>query len=698
MSIVASNGTDTGADGGRDDGIRGRADPNPTTPSDRRRECMARGIFDQRERWLEELRQHVSQDASVICEAGYMSLPAITQEIAEAALDPQPHDQKQKYAWISRARDLDDSLSWTGSDLAALVTAAVHDLNRAITHELLTDPSKLRLDDSKRSVVAKKAATLGVLLDSDVALVAAWRDSIAACKNPDHTEFPTERVKYFRDTVFALCHRRKQDLGAFGQLRTAFDVLLGSDYTVRSAQRDLGDGIEPSNLEIGADSTLTSAELQSLSERCIVAPTRTGDYVVWFRIDHAFVKGGHCVSHGVVTFYPAMSLARALTNHNTAHQLYEVVPQELLTEQVRESQLSEDYGPNDYRGFEKVPGLVYARVEVDQVGGYLARSRARTLLDSVLKVIGTNENTWEVLGGSLLFGRGERFNYHSLEWGPKHDFVSHELDYLNDRFTESLEDFNNRGVHITADAAEALNPVLDLQDELRNAPETNPETVVRAAVRSIEHCNTWTEGPSLDWADFVTKYLLDYYTVEKFAHRAVVDVFQAAVAYVPDHSPGATRVAELREIAEDISENKWDGPIIRAKTVVHTAALRRIYQDHWLARSLAEIDDTLATPAALAAAFAKETQQVEACTDRLRRTRNAAIHGRPVSAAACATIAEFARRVAGMALINVIEAVIDGVDVEAHTLARRTRYRTRVENLTQLGNLDNLFTLPSSSP
>lgn len=658
---------------------------------------MAHGIFDQRERWLEELRKYVREDASVICEAGYMSLPAITDEIAEAALDPQPHGGQQKNDWISRARDLDDSLSWTGPELAALVTAAVHDLHRSITSELLTGRSRPSVDDSKRAVVAKGVATLGVLLDRDDALVAAWRDLIAACKDPDHITFPAERVKYLRDTVFALCHRRKQDRGPDGQLRRAFDVLLGDDRVVRRAQHALGDDVEPSDLEIGADSPLTSAELQSLSERCIVAPTHIGDYVVWFRIDRAYVKGDYCANHGALTFYPATSLAGALTDHDAARDLFRVVPEELLTEQVRELQLSKDDGPDEHRGFEYRPGLVYARVEVSQVERHLARSRARTLLDAVLKVIGTNKDTWEVLGGSLLFGGGERLHYHSLSWGPKHDFVSHKLDYTNDHFTALLEDFNSRGVAITADAAEALLPVLHLQDELRNAPETNPEAVVRAAVRAIEHCNTWTERPSLQWTEFVTKYLLDFYTVEKFAHRAVTDVFHAAVAHVPDHSPGATPVPELSGIAEDIRENKWDGLIIRAKTVAHTAALRRIYKDHWLARSLAELDDILATPAALATAFAEETQRVEACTARLRRTRNAAIHGGPVSAAACETIAVFARRLAGMALSNVIEAVIDGVNVEAHTLARRTRYRTRVENLTRLGALENLFDLPVSA-
>lgn len=222
-------------------------------------------IFDQRERWLEELREYVREDASVICEAGYMSLPAIADEIAEAALDPQPHDGQQKNDWISRAGDLDDSLSWTGPELAALVTAAVRDLHRSIASELLTGRSRPSVDDSKRAVVTKEVTTLGVLLDRDDALVAAWRDLIAACKNPDHTTFPVEHVKYLRDTVFALCHRRKQDGGSFGQLRTAFDVLLGSDHTVRRAQRDL-DGLIPIKGVVGP----WPSDVGSLLAMCLV--------------------------------------------------------------------------------------------------------------------------------------------------------------------------------------------------------------------------------------------------------------------------------------------------------------------------------------------------------------------------------------------------------------------------------------------
>ncbi|WP_083954730.1 MULTISPECIES: hypothetical protein [unclassified Rhodococcus (in: high G+C Gram-positive bacteria)] len=654
---------------------------------------MSPDIFQQRDRWLEELREYVRSDTQIICEAGYMSLPAITEEILQAAHDPRPHDGQQKNDWESRALDLEDALTWLGPELDALVNTAVSDLHTCITADLLAvKKGRAVVDDTKRPAVAQNAASLAALLDRDEVLVAAWRDLIAACKNMDHETFSTEQVKYLRDNVFALCGRRRQDPGAFGPLQTAYGVLLGFDHSVRRAKSILGDELGPPEPDVNSASPLNSDELERLSERSIVALSPTGDFVIWFRIASAFVKGGACVSHGAVTFYTATSLAGALTDHDAARELYDVVPEELLIDQIREFQVSDD-GPNEHRGFEYRPALVYARVVVQAIERHLARSRARTLLDAVLKVNGTPDNLWRVLRGSLMFGDGVRYFGHSISWGPKEEFVSRELDYENDHFTTTLTQLNDQGATVTADAAEALLPVLQLQDELRSAPDANPEAVVRAAVRAIEHCNTWTERGQLSWTGYLSKYLLDFYTVETFAFRAVAGVFMAAVAHIPDHTPDAPNVPELADIADDIRGNKWDGPIIRAKTVAHTAILRRVYQDHWLARSLAELDDTLASAGALSVAFEAEKARVAACTARLRRTRNAAIHGGPISPVACETISSFARRIAGLAITNVIEAVIDGAEVDVHTLHRRSRYQKRVENLTLSGDLENLFDL-----
>jgi hypothetical protein len=198
---------------------------------------LGRDIFQQRKCWLEELREYVKRKDSIICGAGCMSLPAITEEITEAAADPRPHTRQQRYDWKSRARDLDDTRAWLGRQLRAQVEPAASEVSRAITTDLLTPKpnGKVDLDDSKRPLVLAKVQALATLLERDHTISAAWQYLVAACQSSDHSLYPTERVKFLRDTVVALCSRREQDLGPFGPIHTAVAVLLGSEYQVRRA-------------------------------------------------------------------------------------------------------------------------------------------------------------------------------------------------------------------------------------------------------------------------------------------------------------------------------------------------------------------------------------------------------------------------------------------------------------------------------
>lgn len=634
----------------------------------------------------------------IISGAGYMSLPAITDEILEAAADPRRHTNQQRYDWKSRARDLDDACTWLGPQLRAQVEPAASEVSKTITAGLLTPRlnGNFHLDDSKRPFVLVKAQALETLLLRDGAISAAWRDLVAGCQSTDHSLYPTERVKFLRDAVVALCTRREQDLGPFGPLHTAVDVLLGSELDVRRAQFILGDIERLGEFEIGRDSDLTPDALEDLAERSVAAPSPAGDYVVWFRMAPAYVKGGPSVSHGDVTFYQASRLATALTEPDVVRELFGVVPEELLIEEISQFQASADNGPSETRGFEwQDPALVYARVVVHDVKRHLAVVRAQVLLNAILQVNGTPAGAWKVLGGHLLFGETERFHYHSIEWGLKEPRDFSQLYYQNDHFTESLQEMTNDGHVITAESARALAPVLRLQTELQQVPPSDAEVAVRAAVRAIEHCNTWATRGALDWAGFIEEYLLDVHTVETFAHRAVTNAFDAAVRYLPDHSPGAPAQPDLAAIRVDITTNDWGNRIIRNRTVAHTSTLRGIYTGHWLGRRLAELDDTLSSAGTLAAAFQEEQSRVKARVDRLRRSRNAAIHGGTLSVAACESIADFARQIARMALYNVIRATVDNETVDAHTKARRDEYHQRSENLKLSGDLEYLFATPT---
>lgn len=661
---------------------------------------MGHDIFQQRERWLEELREYVNRKEAIICGAGYMSLPAIADEIREAAADPRPHTRQQRYDWKSRARDLDDTRAWLGPQLRTQVESAAADLSRTITTDLLIPKrnGNFDLDDSKRPLVLAKVQALRTLLERDHAISAAWRDLVTACQSSDYNLYPTERVEFLRDAVVAFCAGREQDLGLFGSLRTAVDVLFGGDRHVRRAQFILGDIAALGDFEIGQDSDLTPAELEDLAARSVAAPSPDGDYVVWFRMAPAYVKGGLSISHGDVTFYPGSRLSTALPDPDVVREMFDVVPEELLIEEIRQFQgCTGDKGPTESRGFEwQDPALVYARVEVHGVKRHLAIAHARTLLDAILQVNGTPTDAWKILRGQLFFAEGEPFHYQSIEWGPRGTRDRGQLYYENDHFTETLKEMTDNGHVITEETAQALAPVLRLQTELLDIPPADAEAVVRAAVRVIEHCNIWTTHGTLDWAAFIEEYLLDVYTVEGFAHRAVTDVFEAAVRYLPDYTPGAPAQPDLDAIRSDITTADWGNGIIRSNTVVHTATLRGIYTDHWLGRRLAELDDTLASPGALAAAFQQEQSRVEARVNRLRRSRNASIHGGTLSAAACESIAVFAYRIARLALNNVVRATVDNETVDAHTKARRDEYHQRSDNLKQSGDLSCLFGISTS--
>ncbi|WP_458686364.1 hypothetical protein [Nocardia tengchongensis] len=651
-------------------------------------------MFKQHDRWLEELVQYTNRKQSITCTAGRMPLTAIVEEIANACADARKHDGQQVRDWQSMASDLSDALDWIGPELHELVATAAQTIHQTITNDLLvTKPSgKVILEDSKRPAVAKQTAVLSGALDGDGLLVAAWRDLLAACRDINHARHPHEHVAYLRDTLIGLSELRNQDRQYWSPIRTAVNVLCGSPTSVRQAQAMAGDPVGATvQFDPNAAVGLTEDELIDLAERCIVELPLTGNYVVWFRLHPAFVKGSiSCVTHGEVTFYDAQVLAGALTDHQRARELFEVVPEELLTDEIRELQLSAKV--DDCVGFEYVPQLVYARVTVQDVESHRAEETARMYLDTVLAVVGVTQGMWQVLDGTLFFDDSQSY-LPSVEWGLKEP-MPETVFYENDYFTTHLREMTTAGHVITAEAMQRLQPVLRLQTALTSVPRSDPEAIVMAAVRAIEHCNTWVAPrDEYHWCAFAEEYLFDEYRVEALATRAVGDVFSAVVKYIPDRSPGAAARPELRVIRKDITAPGWDLRIDRQKALAQVTTLKGIYAGHWLVRQLNETDAILSSGAALSAAVDTERQRLDARMKRLTRTRNAAIHGGLLSAAACDSLADFALIMGRKALNMVVRAIVAGEPVGSYAVRQRDEYRQRIQNLAQGGDLTNLFRL-----
>lgn len=200
-------------------------------------------LFEQHDRWLEELLEYTRRKESITCTSGHLPMTAILQEIADACADPQQHDRMQIYDWQSRASDLTDTLDWIGPDLKTLVDVLGQAILQAITNDLLTPGPNggARLDDTKRPVVDAANAALIAIIGGDDMLVAAWRDLVSACRDSDHTRYPHERVAFLRDTVVALSEHRKQDRVHWDPISAAANVLLGYQGSVQLAQTMVGD-------------------------------------------------------------------------------------------------------------------------------------------------------------------------------------------------------------------------------------------------------------------------------------------------------------------------------------------------------------------------------------------------------------------------------------------------------------------------
>lgn len=653
-------------------------------------------LFEQHARWLEELREYIDRKEPVTCRAGYMPLTAITLEIMAAGADPRPHDGVYIDSWTSMAADLADSLQWMGPELLALVDTAAVSLHQAITNSLLVPrvgATRPRIDDTQRPVIARRAAALAASLDRDDTLVAAWRDLVAGCQDINHVLYPSERIAFLRDTVVGLSEYRRQDRGYSSPVSTAVQVLMGFASSVQRAQAMVGDPVDPRLDDPQVRVNLTDIELADLAERCILKRPPTGQYVVWFRLSPGYFLGTDpYVTHGDITFYEAQSLATLLIQQDRAHEvLGSVVPEELLTEEIRELQLSNKV--DDTTGFEYLPALVYARVEIRDVERHLAMATARTHLDAVLAVVGHTDGMWKVLGGDLFFD-GSPWAPSIPRWGLKQPLPEPDF-YQNDHFVKDLADFTAKGHLITADVANAVHPALRLSAALKDTPRTDAEGTVMAAVRAIEHCNTWIAPTGgLRWYTFIDQYLTDGYTLTVFARRVVFDVFAAVRQYRPDHTPGASTPPELAVIEADILlDGGWGTRIDSPKTIAHVATLRGVYADHWLARRLAESDEILTSPATISTAFDEERRRVDARVNRLTRSRNAAIHGGTLSKEACATIADLAAVLAQDALNTSIWARVTGRPPEAYASSRADEHRQRIANLKNGGDLANLFTL-----
>ena len=257
-------------------------------------------MFEQHERWLEELRSHVDRDEHVACSSGHMSLVAIALEIVNADADERRQEKIHIPNWVSMARDLQDTLNYLGPEATNVVEDAVVELVTAINNLFIEvtgedGNTQTRSENNRRPQVKACAAALYDILDRDSTLVSSWRDLVSACQNPSHHDYSYDRIAFLRDNVIALQEHRRQDPGHWGLITTAVDILFDYPFSVQRAQAHVGDtpiSFDPRRQ--GGPTGLTHDARMDLAERWIVRRPVTRDVVVWLRIENAYPQPTGC--------------------------------------------------------------------------------------------------------------------------------------------------------------------------------------------------------------------------------------------------------------------------------------------------------------------------------------------------------------------------------------------------------------------
>jgi hypothetical protein len=119
--------------------------------------------------------------------------------------------------------------------------------------------------------------------------------------------------------------------------------------------------------------------------------------------------------------------------------------------------------------------------------------------------------------------------------------------------------------------------------------------------------------------------------------------------------------------------------------------LHRIYTGNFLERGLAELKTILGSPVGMHARLEEQERRFDRHLARLKRLRNSAIHGGPISETACESVEVFAYNLARQCLNEAMKALLAGGGIRSHMEDYRLDHIRRFERVQATGDIDALF-------
>jgi len=249
---------------------------------------------------------------------------------------------------------------------------------------------------------------------------------------------------------------------------------------------------------------------------------------------------------------------------------------------------------------------------------------------------------------------------------------------------------NNR--LLNAESLHDIQGAIGMSTSLTLATAESPQATVMAAVRAIEHVNVWTTNGKKYWADFASHYfkktksrmriidLIDYYTVRAITH------------HVGDLHGDTAAQQQVNQIRSEIKKFVWPHEMHNRRLAAdHVSVVHQVYFAHWLARGLGELDRILATPASMYKELEDQGRRFDRQLNRLKRLRNSAIHGGPLSEAGCQSVYAFASWLGHRCLNETIKAILTGRDIPSSMTDYRDDSLVRYERIRRTGDVDALF-------
>ncbi|KAF0846481.1 hypothetical protein [Nocardia caishijiensis] len=618
------------------------------------------------EQWLAEIVAVLQGRFTVYVEA--MTLTAAVVELLAWIDDRRQFIPVQHNDWQSILADVRSGYSASGPKLQRVVDLAYRSVESHFA-QLFTSSAgaggnnEVGIDEQVRDSLRHDAAVLRERLRSDAAIDSAWLDLHQACVNRTKK---VEDIEFKRKTLWAIAEARHQNTdNGFGLGRQLSELMRGYPLLTLGTH-DGGNG-----------------PVWRRSQQCqefLMRPPAKADCIVWLRLEPALMHEFE-VTHGQVTFYSAQLLASCVGHPELACN-FTVIPHEVLN-------LPADIQEHERRAWSEDPGLSYARVLLPDAVVHLARKQASTLVAALVQISDPHPGTWIQLDGSMLFIDG---TLRTWEWGPKARRRDYSRHRSGDAVARRIQLMVQTSQSLSIETTEQLAAALALSNALTRSRDDGSEATVMAAVRAIEHVNAWAVGGRSDWAQFACKYF------KQATSRAQLVAFlgeftSAASTDLPDSSPDALPPPEdLDDIKEELWTTSADVDYFDVNGAIdHLPRLREIYQRHWLRRALADMEAVFRSGKAVVARLNLYDQRFDTHLSRLKRIRNAAIHGGPVTPDACESIATFAYHLGHYCLNQVIEAHLTATDITTYMNNFRAREQERRQKVELDSDYDELF-------